>query len=294
MTNKKCAVFQSTYLGDPHDVNKDHDWENMWKTIENGKQPFKYMDRLEIAFADINAEDPDNAFLSYTGPNSEKAHRTIREAKKENPAIEIIAQTGWASGLEAVVVSQPKAKAEERLNTFAKSIPAFLAEYSLHGIDFDWENIDINVLTTDYATFLFTQTRRYLKSHGIKLMTITPDGECPTGQSLDIKVVNDLFDAVIVQSYERLYFIDNYVNAGINPAILFCGICSEYPDGCYPPGGDISAYIEMVKKYNLPGLYNWRVDNDDTEPTSKIPRYTITSKMWKYSRGTFPEPPLYP
>jgi hypothetical protein len=183
MTNKKCDVFQATYLGDPNDVNKDHDWENMWKTIENGKQPFKYMDRLEIAFADINAEDPDNAFLSYTGLNSEKAHRTIREAKKENPAIEIIAQMGWASGLEPLVKDQPKAKAEERLNTFAKSIPAFLAQYSLHGIDFDWENLDTDVLTTDYATFLFTLTRRYLKSRGIKLMTITPDGQYPTGQS---------------------------------------------------------------------------------------------------------------
>jgi len=44
---------------------------------------------------------------------------------------------------------------------------------------------------------------------------ITPDGEYPTGQSLDIKVVNELFDAVIVQSYQRLYYIDNYINAGI-------------------------------------------------------------------------------
>ena len=83
MTNKKCDVFQSTYLGDPNDPDKDPNWGNMWKTIQNGKQPFKYMDRLEIAFADIRAEDPDNAFLSYTGPNSDKATKTIAEAKKQ-------------------------------------------------------------------------------------------------------------------------------------------------------------------------------------------------------------------
>jgi hypothetical protein len=285
MTDKKCDVFQSTYLGNP----KDHNWENMWKTIQNGKQPFKYMDRLEIAFADIHAEDPDNAFLSYTGPNSDKAHKTIAEAKKENPAIEIIAQMGWASGLQPLVKDQ--AKAEERLNTFAESIPGFLAQYFLHGIDFDWESVP-REMTTENATYLFMQTRRYLKARGIKLMTITPDGKYPTGQSLDISVVNQLFDAVIVQSYQRLYYIDNYVNSGINPPILFCGIAAEAP--FYPPGGDISEYIKMVEKYHLPGLYNWRVDNDDTDLSRNVPRYTITSKMWEYSRGSLPEPPLYP
>jgi hypothetical protein len=285
MTDKKCDVFQSTYLGNP----KDHDWDNMWKTIEAGKQPFKYMDRLEIAFADIHAEDPDNAYLSYTGEYSDKAHMTINEAKKENPSIEIIAQMGWASGLQPLVADP--SKAEARLDTFAQSIPAFLGQYFLHGIDFDWESVP-REMTTDYATFLFTQTRAYLKARGLNIMTITPDGYTPTGQSLDIKVVNQLFDAVIVQSYQRLNYIDNYVAAGINPSILFCGIAAEDP--FYPPNGDISAYIAMVEKYNLPGLYNWRVDNDNTDLNLNVPRYTITSNMWQYSRGVLPDPPLYP
>jgi hypothetical protein len=285
MTTKKCAVFQSTYLGNP----KDHDWDNMWKTIENGKQPFKYMDRLEIAFADIHAENPDNAFLSYTGEYSDKAIKTINEAKKENPAIEIIAQMGWASGLEPLV--DDPAKAESRLNTFAQSIPDFLTEYGLHGVDFDWESVPTN-MTTENATLLFTLTRRYLTGRGIPLMTITPDGDTPTGQSLDINVVNQLFDAVIVQSYQRVKYIDNYVNAGIKTSLLFCGIAAEAP--FYPPGGDISQYIKKVEQYNLPGLYNWRVDNDDTDLALNVPRYTITSNMWKYSRGVLPEPPLYP
>ena len=289
MTNKKCDVFQSTYLGDPNDPDKDPNWGNMWKTIQNGKQPFKYMDRLEIAFADIHAEDPDNAFLSYTGPNSDKAIKTIAEAKKQNPAIEIIAQMGWASGLKPLV--EDPAKAKGRLDTFAKSIPDFLAKYGLQGVDFDWESVP-SKMTTELATYLFTQTRNYLHARGIKLMTITPDGSHPTGQSLDISVVNLLFDAVIVQSYQRLNYIDNYVKDGIIPSILFCGIAAEDP--FYPPGGDISEYIKMVEKYHLPGLYNWRVDNDDTDLSRNVPRYTITSNMWEYSRGSLPEPPLYP
>lgn len=286
MTDKKCNVFQSTYLGNP----KDNDWANMWKTIQAGKQPFKYMDRLEVAFADIHAEDPDNAFLSYTGDlYSDRAVKTITEAKKENPSIEIIAQMGWASGLAPLVEDQTKA--EKRLNTFAKSIPGFLKKYGLHGIDFDWESVP-DQMTTENATLLFKLTKQYLNNAGINIMTITPDGSTPTGQSLDIGVVNDLFDAVIVQSYQRVNYIDNYVEAGIKTSILYCGIAAEDP--FYPPNGDISAYIAKVEQYDLPGLYNWRVDNDNTDLTLNVPRYTITSNMWKYSRGTYPEPPLYP
>lgn len=282
---KRCNVFQSTYLGNP----KDHDWDNMWKTILQGKQPFKYMDRLEIAFADIHAENPDNAYLSYTGEYAEKARLTIAEAKRENPAIEIIAQMGWASGLQPLVADQ--SKAQKRLDTFAKSIPGFLIQYGLHGIDFDWESVP-SEMTTENATFLFTMTKRYLTASGLNIMTITPDGDTPTGQALDINVVNQLFDAVIPQSYQRLYYIDNYINAGIKPSILYCGICAEPP--FYPPNGDISAYIRKVQQYNLPGLYNWRVDNDNTDFNLNVPRYTITSNMWQYSRGTLPQPPLYP
>jgi hypothetical protein len=118
----------------------------------------------------------------------------------------------------------------------------------------------------------------------------------PTGQSLDIDVLNDLFDGVIVQSYERVRFVDNYKDAKIKPSILFCGICSENDPrtGFYPPGGDISKYEAKVADYNLAGLYAWRIDNDDTDPVRKVPKYTITTKMTFWARGLVPNPPLYP
>jgi Glycosyl hydrolases family 18 len=289
MQPAKCTIFQSTFLGMAEDPRKDGCWENMWKTIQNGKQPFKYIDRLEIAFADINATDPDKAFLSYTGPNSDKAVKTIDEAKRQNPGIQIIAQMGWASGL-LPLVADPK-KAESRLDTFAKSIGSFVDDYRLQGIDFDWELVPAE-MTMENATHLFTQTRQSLGPG--KIMTITPDRPDPKGQSLDVAKVNELFDAVIAQSYERVEYIDSFIAAKIKSSILFCGISSEYaPDNPFwPPGGDISKYIDAVKKYSLPGLYCWRIDNDDT--ANGVPRYTITSKMWEYSRGEKPNPPLFP
>jgi hypothetical protein len=197
----------------------------------------------------------------------------------------------WASYLAPLVTDISKSQA--RLDTFAKSIPDLLKKYGLAGIDFDWERVP-RQMTTDDASFLFTQTKGYLKENGLSFMSITPDGPSPTDQALDIDIVNNLFDAVIAQSYNRVYYIDNYIDAKIKPSILYCGICAENPSGFYPPNSDITPYTQKVKEYNLPGLYMWRLDNDNTDPQRNVPRYTITSLMWTYSRGTPPAPPLYP
>ena len=291
MPDPKCKIFQSTYLGDE----KDNDWTNMWRTIEAGKQPFKYIDRLQIAFANIMADDPDKSYLQYSYPD--RAQQTIKAAKTQNPNIEIIAQMGWASGL--LPLFSDRSKTRERLDTFASSITEFIKEYDLHGIDFDWEfggAVASNV-TTDDATFLFERTRYYLDKANRPVMTITPDGETPQGQYLDVAVLNKLFNTVIPQSYGRVKYIDNYINAGILPSKLCCGICSER-DGQWWPNGvvsaDIKQYTDKVDQYKLSGLYSWRVDNDDADADTNLLKYTITTSMWTYSRGVAPQPPLYP
>jgi hypothetical protein len=141
-------------------------------------------------------------------------------------------------------------------------------------------------MTTEYATYLFEQTRKYLNKNHI--MTITPDGSDLTRQYLDVAVVNQLFDAVIPQSYNRVYYIDEYVRAGIKPSKLYCGICSERDPQWWPPNGvvsaDIKQYTDKVEQYKLAGLYSWRIDNDDANADDNILKYTITTSMWEYSR----------
>jgi hypothetical protein len=293
MPNAKCKIFQSTYLGNE----KDGNWDNMMRTIANGKQPFKYIDRLQIAFADIIATDPDFVHLDYK--MAERVWKTTREARKQNPQIEVIAQMGWAIGL--LPLFEDRSKMRTRIETFARSIVRTCKEYDLQGIDFDWEFPGEDVpkkVPEEGATYLFEKTKEYLTQFNVPIMTITPDGPTPEGQSLNIGVVNRLFDAVIPQSYNRVSYIDNYVSAGINPSILCCGICSERDRQWWPPAGvvksDIQQYTDKVDKYKLKALYCWRVDNDDADFMAKILKYTITSSMWKYSRGADPQPPLFP
>ena len=82
MPSEKCKIFQSTYLGNE----KDGNWDNMMRTIADGKQPFKYIDRLQIAFADIIATDPDYVHLEYKmseeyGRPRRKQENRIRKLK---------------------------------------------------------------------------------------------------------------------------------------------------------------------------------------------------------------------
>jgi len=280
MTNRDAgvgpvALFQSTYVGDDR-------WQSMWNTIQNGKQPFKYIDHLEIAFANINTTNPDKAFLYYADGVSDRVTKTIAEAQKENPNVRIVAQMNYTAYLAPLIADRSKSRA--RLDVFAKSIPPLLKQYGLTGIDFDWESIPPK-MTKDDSSYLFTQTKAYLRQNGLSFMSITPD----TLQALDIKVVNDLCDAVIAQSYGRVGYIDDFIKAKIEPSTLYCGIDSETQ-----PPPDISPYTNKVKEYNLPGLYAWRIDNDDTDEQRNVPRYTTTTRMWTYSRGTPPAPPLYP
>ena len=283
-----AKIYQSTYVGDGN-------WPHMQKTIVDGKKtPFKYVDILEIAFAEIDASDPDNAFLYYPDgdkPDKERVKTTITEATQQNKHIKIVAQMAWASKLEPLVADKTKAKA--RLATFAASIPDFLEGYGFVGVDFDWESVP-SKMTEELATHLFQKTRAALDAKGTYMMSITPDGKTPTGQALDVKVVNQVFDAVIVQSYDRVDYIDNYVDAKIDPSKLYCGMCSENDGPFYPRNSDISPYTGKLEEYDLPGLYCWRIDNDDTDHTTNVPRYTLTSKMWAFFHGHMPDPPLWP
>ncbi|MFH1634995.1 MAG: glycosyl hydrolase family 18 protein, partial [Chloroflexota bacterium] len=271
--NQKCKIIQTTYVGDGN-------YDNLLKSInQDGKQPFRYVDYLYVAFADLDNSNPDSPKIFYKPDYEPKVRKIIEEAKKENPTLTIFAQFNWASHLDPLVEDSKKAKA--RIEAFAKSMPPFFKKYGFSGIDFDWEGVN---LTTDQASYLFTQIKDCIGNGAY--LSISAD----TTKSLNANAVNHYVDTVNVQSYNRLNLIDDFINIGIEKGKIHVGICSENddPNGFYPPNGDISKYTKCVTDKGLPGLYAWRVDNDDTDHGRKVPRYTITKAMWKYSRGVVP------
>lgn len=258
-------IIQTTFVG-------DGDYNNLMNSIKkDGKQPFKYMDYLYVAFADLNSSNK----IYYPSDYEPRVKAIIEEARKENLDLKIFAQFNWASHLKPL---QNKALIDE----FAKSIPPFLKQYNFSGIDFDWEQPALDITL---ASYLFTQVKSNIGSGAY--LSISVD----TQNSLDAGVINQYVDIVVVQSYQRLGYIDYFINIfGINKSKIYVGICTENddPNGFYPPNGDISAYTKKVTDLGLPGLYAWRIDNDDTDHTSNLPRYTITKAMWNFSRGEVP------
>ena len=263
-------IIQSTFVGDGN-------YDNIMKSINrDGKQPFKYMDYLYVAFADIDDSSPDSPKIYFRTDWEPKVKTIIAEAQKENPNLIIFAQFNWASYL-APLVEDPN-KAYARIDAFAKSIPPFLKQYGFRGIDFDWESVPTK-LDTDKASYLFKQVKNYIGSGAC--LSVSADNIT----SFDSNILNQYVDIVNVQSYQRLNMIDDFIKFGITSEKIYVGICSENDGGFYPPNGDISAYTGCVTDKGLPGLYAWRIDNDNTDHDLNVPRYTITKGMWKYTRG---------
>ena len=257
----RAKIIETTFVGDGN-------YYNLMNSIKAGKQPFKYVDYLYVAFASLD----DSSYKIYFKSEYEPRVKTIiEEARNENLNLKILAQMDWAVHLSPL-------KNTTLIDVFAKSIPPFLQQYNFSGIDFDWEQPALN---TSLASYLFTQVKSCIGSE--KYLSISAD----TTMSLDPNVINQYVDIVNIQVYGRWWIFDAFINLGINKSKIYPGICTEN-DGPFWEGGDISTYTKKVTDLGLPGLYAWRIDNDDTDHNTNLPRYTITKAMWNFSRGVVP------
>ena len=261
--------IQTTFVG-------DGGYDNLMKSVKEGNAPFKYVDCLYIAFAELKP-DSTPPQICYQSGYIPKVKEIIGTAVHQNPDLTILAQVNWAGSLAPL-------DTKEKIREFAESIPPFFAEFSregykLDGIDFDWERVPF---TKELASYLFMQVKEQIG--GDMFLSISPD----TMDALDPSVVNKYVDFVNVQSYQRLFYIDDFINLGIKKDIIHVGICSENddPNGFYPSGSGISDYCNKCIDAGVAGLYAWRIDNDDTDHEKNVPRYTITKQMWQFTRGT--------
>lgn len=230
------------------------------------------MDYLYVAFADLkpNSDPPQ---IYFKPEYEQNVKEIIAEAKKQNPNLIVFAQVNWASTLKPL-------DTEAKIDAFAKSIPPFLKQYRLVGIDFDWEQVPFN---TELASYLFTQVKTQIGSEAY--LSVSAD----TTTSLEPSIVNQYVDIVNVQSYQRLELVDEFIHLGIDKNKIYIGIVSENDDDknrFYPPGGGVSDYINKCVDTGTAGLYAWRIDNDDTDHAVNLPRYTITKQIWQFTKGT--------
>ncbi|WP_028445918.1 glycosyl hydrolase family 18 protein [Chitinimonas koreensis] len=254
--------IQTVFVGDGN-------YQNLMNSIAAGNRPFKYVDYLYIGFAQLQpGSNPPALYFDQDA----RVRAVVAEARAENPELVLFAQTGWVGGFSSL-------DTDEKIAAFAQTIPAFLDRYGLDGLDFDWEQVPFEEGT---ASYLFTQVKQAIGN--ARYLSISPD----TTEALDAQVVNRYVDIVNVQSYQRLNYIDRFIGLGIEPGKIHVGICSENDStsGFFPPECGIAAYIAKCVEVGAGGLYAWRIDNDDTDHQTNLPRYTITRQMWQFTRGT--------
>ncbi len=153
--------------------------------------------------------------------------------------------------------------ASNHLDVFKTNAKTWLKKYKFNGFDMDWEMGNIN----DYARDLIKMTS-YCTS-----VAIWPYVHSP-------KLVGMLKVPIHIMSYtmdkkEIEELIISYNQSGFPFEKMVLGIETESQQ---ETNLTITNKIELVKKYNLSGLFVWRLDNDDIQ--QGIPTFKTTNMLY--------------
>jgi GH18 family chitinase len=144
-------------------------------------------------------------------------------------------------------------------NKFAHSVLTYLEKYNLDGYDIDWETGHINEYVDELVNIL--KACKNLFGNKYKLThTVWP------GIHSDVTVgkVIPYLDYINIMSYGNFGLaleplITNYNKVGVPYAKIILGVTSELD---FDNNKTIAAKIDVIKKYDLGGIFLWRIDTD--------------------------------
>jgi len=153
--------------------------------------------------------------------------------------------------------------AAENPDVFSKSVDRYLKKYKLDGLDLDWETVSINT----YASHLVNLSKSCFGKHKIT-HAVWPDIHHPK----TISLLENITDQINIMSYglsipsiESL--INSYNKYGFPYEKMVLGMETESQN---ENKNTIIGKLELVRKYNLSGIFIWRLDNDPDFKTTKI------------------------
>ena len=239
---------------------------NVSKTI-----PWKMFDRIIIAFANIDK------YANLTNERSTdhaKIQHIISLYKKSRPNGEIFV---------SVYDDRPERflYAANHSKIFSKSVLKYLRKYNINGLDLDWETYRINSYSKQLVTLIKSCNhvfdRQYKISH-----TIWPYVHDASTVGLLANIVND----INIMSYglgtdiiENL--INQYNQSGFPYEKMILGIETETQS---ETKDTIADKIALIHKYNLKGIFVWRLDNDgipvDNNTNVGPPTFATTKMLY--------------
>lgn len=215
---------------------------------------------LCIAWYGIDMSNPEQPTIT-TG--NKGLAMIVQDARAQNPNIKLFATLAYSVPLLndlQTIIANPTT-----LAAFANNIATYLGQNNLNGFDIDWED-PISELTSDEcAAWLNALGTAFGDTYYISLSPATTDG-------LDATAVNNNCSIINLQTYSGFTFASDFVDMGIDPALLGFGAKFETQPhtGGKPYQNALQAFHQFQAGFKAKGQsysYNtictWRLDSDN-------------------------------
>ena len=238
--------------------------------------PWSMFDRIIISFAilDQNA----NLTNERTSDHSKILH-IISLYKKAQPNGEIF--ISLYGEIDVLFLN-----AANHSTIFSQSVLRYLKRYNINGIDLDWETVFINKHANELVTLIKSCDQvfngKYKITHAIWPYVHDPQ---------TIGLLANIVDEINIMSYgfeiskiESL--INQYHHAGFPYEKMVLGMETESEAETKET---IAGKISLINKYNLSGIFVWRLDNDgipvENNTNSGPPTFKTTKMLYDVLHG---------
>ncbi|MBK8855965.1 MAG: hypothetical protein IPN10_18130 [Saprospiraceae bacterium] len=218
------------------------------------------LDYLCIAWFGVDMSNPKQPTIN-TGNTG--LSMIVSDAKSQNPGIKLFATLAFSTQILnelRIIINNPTL-----LQAFATNIASFLSNNNMDGFDIDWEDPISELKPTECALWLNALRTAFGNNRYISISPATYVG-------LDANAVNSNCDVINLQNYSGFTFPEQFVQHGINPALLGFGAKFETTGNGDPNPyqNAFEAYNEYTAGFTTNGIHyaynticNWRLDSDD-------------------------------
>lgn len=226
--------------------------DNYEKMMEIYREiPWETFDRIYIAFSTL---DQYGNMTDLTSNSKYQIKNITRLYRNANPNGEIFISSNYDGNMDGRYVV-----ASEHPHQFATSVLKYLEQYQLDGYDMDWETGSINYYA-DKLILLLKSCKNIFNNKYKLTHTIFPSVHNET----TVGAISNIVDGINIMCYagwgnDLVNLIEAYHRNFFPYDKMFLGVESESGVDTYYT---LKEKIGIICKYQLGGIYSWRLDND--------------------------------
>jgi len=200
------------------------------------------------------------------GTNADYLQWVVRDARKVNPEIKILATLGYGADEFTGIFAGPESVWEASALAFGKNLLAYLRAHDLDGFDVDWEDPLDSSLTQQQFGILFRAIRAAFDEARDKYyyLTLSPADFPDNLQYIDAAAVNACVDFLNLQLYSQFITKDEYTGIGIDAKLLAYGAKFESKgNGVAAPYQDAQSAYQGMQSGGYGIATQWRLNSGD-------------------------------